>query len=227
MTEILIVNASPVLADAEAEAVVAALQTWDDTMLRPAWGFDPCTYSFMGRGHLPDPLDPRWPLFLNRYSTDPGALGWHTADPNLIYGRVFVGDCLRYGISWTVDVSHEAAEMRGNPRIDQTFRMTDGRLAMRELCDAVESDDYAIDVAGVKMSNFVLPAYFSHADPGPYDYRGKLHGVCPSLSPGGYMAIYNGTDWTQVTAMLLGAPLSSRALRFSRSDRLPRMASPS
>ncbi len=223
MTAIVIVNASPTLTDAEAARIVPALQVWDDTKLAPAWGFDRCTYHFQPwHAWHTAPVPDAWPIFLNRHSVDTGVLGYHD-DATLIYGRVFVGDCLRYGISWTVDCSHEAAEMRGDPTINKTFTMANGEIAMHELCDAVESDDLAIDVGGVKLSDFVLPAYFSIAAPGPFDYQKKLSGRCPALTAGGYMSIYNGTDWTQITAMLLGDRPSIRANRYPNRHRVPRI----
>jgi hypothetical protein len=223
MTEIVICNASPVLTNAEASAIVPALQTWDDTMLALAWGFDKCTYSFIPHGQLPVPGDPRWPVFLNRHSADAMALGWHDLQAIGTFGRCFVGDCILDGLSWTVDVSHEVAEMRGDPTIDRTWTMPDGRLALMELCDPVEDDLFAIDVGGVKLSDFVLPSYFSnHGGLGrPWDYQGKLSGPCPTLLNGGYQSIFENGAWTQVTAMHLGSrPRPSvRSQRFHGSLR--------
>ncbi len=222
MPAIVIVNASPVLTDAEAEAIIPALQIWDDTMLAPAWGFEPCIYSFMPCGELPAPEDPRWPVFLNRHSIDPGALGWHNDITDKIFGRVFVGDCILDGVSWIVDASHEVAEIRGDPTINKTWTMPDGRLALVELCDPVEDDILGIDVGGVKLSDFVLPAYFS-TGAGPYDYKGRLTAPCPSLAPGGYQSIFENGEWTQMTAMRLGGRPSIRSLRYHHSLRLPRL----
>ena len=218
--EIVIVNASPVLTDAEVQIIVPALQHVDDTMLRPAWGFEPAVYSFMPLGQLPAADDIRWPIYLNRHSTDPGALGWHD-DQGRPFGRVFVGDCLRYGISWTVDASHEAFEMRGNPFIKEFVKLVDGRTTVRELCDAVEDDALAIEVGGVKISDFVLPAYFARDEVGPYDYGGHLAGPCPALTAGGYQSLLVNGVWTQLTAMLLGGPPSYRSARYHHGDRLP------
>ena len=228
MVEIVVVNASNVLTDAEVTAVIPAIQKWDDSLLRPAWGFDPCTYSFATWHDFQQrPVDPnRWPLFLNRHSTDPGALGWHDDQSGMIFGRVFVGDCLRYGVSWTVDLTHEAAEMRGDPTIDKTATLPDGRLALVELCDPVEDDLYAIEIDGVKLSDFVLPSYFS-AGAAPYDHRGILRGPCPTLASGGYQSIFDRGNWTQVTAMGLGGPPSYRSQRYHRGHRLPRILPPS
>lgn len=227
MTDILIVNASPVLLDGEVSSIIPALQKWDDDYLRPAYGFDRCTYHFMPRGQLPDPNDASvWPIFLNRHSVDPGALGWHDDDSGRVFGRVFVGDCLRYGVSWTVDLSHEAAEMRGDPHVDQKFVMPDGRISMVELCDAVEADELAITVDGVRFSDFVLPDYWSAKTSGKFDYQGALTGPCPTLTPGGYMSIWDGRGWTQHTAMFLGGPPSYRSIRFHQSHRRRRMTAP-
>src|SRR5579859_7212573 len=107
MTAILIVNASSVLTDAEVRAVLPALQKWDDEMLRPAYDLDACAYGFMPQGQLPDPTDNSvYPIFLNRHSTDDGILGWHDDQAGKTFGRVFVGDAIRYGVAWTVTLSH-------------------------------------------------------------------------------------------------------------------------
>lgn len=216
MTNIVLVNASSVLSDDAVAAILPALQKWDNTMLRPAYEFDPCTYRFMSwhsfRASPPPPE--AWPIFINNHSSDASALGWHDDQSGRVFGRVFAGDCLRYGISWTVDVSHEAAEMRGDPQINKTFKMADGRVAIYELADAVESDECGIMVDGVLLSDFVLPSYWAERAPaGQTDYAGHLRGACPALAPGGYMSVYDGGQWTQVTKRWIGGPSSYRSGR--------------
>ena len=221
MSEIVIVNVSDDLADAEAATVIIALQAADDGLLRPAWGFDKCVYSFMPRGQRPQTNDPRWAITLEHSSTDPGIGGYHDDQAGRVYGRCFVGDCLRYGVSWTVDVSHEAFEMRGNPDVDATVTLADGRIAAHELCDPTEDDSLAIDVGGIKISDFVLPAYFTGGAK-PWDYQRRLAGPCPTLATGGYQSLYANGEWTQVTARKLGGPHSYRSLRFDSRHRMPR-----
>jgi hypothetical protein len=225
VVNIVLVNASPVLSDAAVLAVLPALQKWDRDMLAPAYGFEPCRYSFLSwTMYQREPSRPdEWPIFLNRHSSDASALGFHD-DPagGHVYGRVFVGDCIRYGISWTVDLSHEAAEMRGNPTLDKTFKMPDGRLSLWELADPVEDDSFAIDVDGVKLSDFVMPDYWSSKTVGQFDYGRHLTGPCPTLTPGGYQSIYDGQQWTQMTAMFMGGPPSYRSSRFHNGMRRPK-----
>lgn len=225
MTEIVVVNASRVLTDAEVNAAVKAMQVWDDTMLRPAWGFDACTYSFMPWGELPRDDDPRWPIYINRHSAELGVGGFHDDQAGRIYGRIFAGDALRYGVSWTVDLSHEAAEMRGDPTINLFVTLPNGQTSIRELCDPCESDRCGIAVNGHLFSDFVLPPYFAGGN-GPYDYQNQLVAPAPALLPGGYISIYDGAAWHQVTAMLMGGPPSWRSVRWHHTHRRLGMATP-
>ena len=129
ITSIILVNACDVLSDADVAASVPAFQAYDDTVLRPAWSLAPCQYSFMPWDQFKITYSAEkglvWPvatapLFFNRHSSDPGALGWHEDDLDSIFGRVFVGDDLAYGVSPWVDASHEACETRVDPLTDRT-----------------------------------------------------------------------------------------------------------
>lgn len=190
-----IVNASSVLHDDDVRAVIPALQLQYDRDFKPAWGdmVPNIKFSFASAADIPNIDAPAWPIFLNRHSTDPGALGWHTSQGR-IFGRIFVADCLAAGISWTTDLTHEGLETALDPSANKTIRMHNGDLAALEACDAVEADLFAYDVTvpgspPIKCSNFVLPAYFGLESKMVYDFQGVLHGPCPTLSPGGYMSI--------------------------------------
>lgn len=201
MKSVVIVNASSVLADREIKAMIPALQKQVDRDFLPLWGDQavPATLSFApisDIGTLPEDI---WPIFVNKHSTDASALGWHTNEDR-VFGRIFAGDCIKFGISWTVDLSHELLEMLGDPDATKTFKMRDGRLAAYEACDAVEADDLSYTVDNFLVSDFVTPAYFSNGDPsGRYDYAHHLKGPCPALTPGGYMSICEpGAGWSQI-----------------------------
>lgn len=205
MRSLVIVNASPLLRDDEVKALVTPLQTQIDRDFLPAWrarGVGPVRVGFAGTIDIPKLPPDCWPIFLNKHSNDPGALGWHDDDPGQnirVYSRVFVGDCLRFGLNWETTLSHEALELMADPDVRRVYRMPNGRLASLEVCDAVEADDLAYDVGGHQMSNFVLPAYFSARHFGPFDHLGKLTKGCPALTPGGYMPVTDANgNWTQV-----------------------------
>lgn len=245
MVAIVVVNGSGVLTDAEVSAVIPALQRYDDELLRPAWALEPATYSFMNWHQFPwdqyraDPTIFQ-PIFVNRHSTDPGALGFHEdqTELNRIFGRIFAGDCLRYGISWTVDLSHEAGEMRIDPQTNRTVTLPDGRIALVEVCDPVEDDLQAVTIDGVKLSNVVKPNYFFLSSvnpdvvsptplPGPWDYGGHLTGPCPTLTAGGYQELLENGQWTQEARRLSGGPWSYRTERWNAgSHRRRRIAVP-
>jgi hypothetical protein len=63
------------------------------------------------------------------------------------------------------------------------------------MCDAVQDECYAID--GVKVSNFVLPLYFTPGDQrgGRNDFLSRRHGGKTlrsfGVNPGGYIGFYD------------------------------------
>src|ERR1051326_1342128 len=103
---IVIINASNVLTDDQVRAVLPAMQKQIDRDFLPIWGKEAVAarLEFLPWSRRAETPAGAWPIYLNRHSSDPGALGWHTDEGQKIFGRVFVGDCIRYGISWTVDL---------------------------------------------------------------------------------------------------------------------------
>jgi hypothetical protein len=128
-----------------------------------------------------------WPLSVVD-ETPPGELGDHTNDAGLVSGRwqpnpVDENDA-------TVG-SHEALEMRGDPGCNAWIPGATSMLAA-EAADVVERDWYAIDVdlfgerRSIRVSNFILPAWFVPGAPPPYD----MVGLCRrplEVRPGGYV----------------------------------------
>ena len=110
-TEILIINQCSVLSDANVQAVIPAVQAQVSEDFAPIWKAD-ATLQFLGRGHrVPRGV---WPLYLLDHSDQPGALGYHLDEHGRIEGKVFAADDQRYGVSWTVDLTHELLEMLGD-----------------------------------------------------------------------------------------------------------------
>lgn len=220
MKNLIIVNASPLLRDDEISERVGPLQTQIDRDFMPHWqhrvGELQIVVGWARMEDIPNLPSDCWPIFLNRHSTDVGALGWHDDDPSQnirTYSRVFVGDCMRFGLDWGVTLSHEALELVLDPDIKRVWRMPDGRLAALEACDAVEADDLAYNIGGCMMSDFVLPAYFSTSRHGPFDFRGHLNHRCPGLTPGGYMSISDQDgNWSQITMDRKDGMIGRRAL---------------
>ena len=215
MIEITIVNASSILGDDMIAACVPAIEAQANEDVCPAWRIEPVKLTFAGK----TAPDGSWPLYVMDHSDDPGALGYHLDSQGRIEGKVFAADCLRYGASWTVDLTHELIEMLGDPLTTTTMPLPDGRVTIRELCDAVEDESVAYLKRGVLVTDFVLPAYFQPGSTGPWDFEGHLKGPAPTLTAGGYLSIYDAglRQWTQITARHRDGSIARRARRVGRS----------
>jgi hypothetical protein len=123
-------------------------------------------------------------------SDQPGALGYHDTDAQgKPRGFVFAKTTKEDGGNVSTTLSHELCEMVLDPTCTLWTQTNDGNMRALEACDAVEADEYEKDVGGtkIKVSNFLLPSYFSSAATGPTDYLNKLNGqIAPARTPGGY-----------------------------------------
>jgi hypothetical protein len=130
------------------------------------------------------------------------AVGYH--DQNFMgipHGFVFIDLTKRLEQDWSIALSHEALEMIADPELNllvQGPHPEDPKNANKyvfhyyEVCDAVSAESYEID--GIKVSNFVLPLYFTGGDEydGRNDFLGTVHGGKKlksfGVSPGGYIS---------------------------------------
>ncbi len=111
-----------------------AFQKYIDNYIYPAWGFKATLHLFASVKEA----DPNmWWMVINNTSDDPGALGYHDVQPNgHPFGRVFVKDDTEAGASIPVTITHELAEILGNPFV-KNFALIGGKRWVKELCDAV------------------------------------------------------------------------------------------
>jgi hypothetical protein len=211
---IAIINGTPRhVDDALLAGMVPDFQTWVDDHLGPAWNVG-ARLVFAPRVRDADPN--YWWVVINTHSDEPGALGYHAQQPNgLPYARIFVDDDRQAGVSLSVTISHELAEMIVNPTIDKMVTLG-RRVFIVEVGDAVEDDRLGRVIGKTLCSDFVLPAYFDPSLPAPYDWLGHLLGPCPAMCPGGYLAFLEGNQWHQIMARLEDNTFSYRALRNGR-----------
>ncbi len=133
-----------------------------------------------------------WPLAILDDIDKMGALGFHDDVAGLAFGRVLASvDPLD-----ATTLSHEALELRADPRCDLWLPMPDGRQVARELCDPCERDRYDIEVTigsetrRIWVSDFVLPAWFVAGAARPYTYLDTVDApFCLSRTGGGYRLI--------------------------------------
>jgi hypothetical protein len=159
------------------------------------------------------------------------AAGLHSALGNVPFGLVD----LHQAAVPSRTFSHEALELWANAMLDRWIPGPSGLEYAVELCDAVQREQYTIDVElfgeerAVIVSDFVLPAWFqqpdqllacSYLDPNrhPAD-RLRPH----ANAPGGYSIARNPDGEVVYLAHRAGAFMEPRKLsRYSRTARLIR-----
>jgi hypothetical protein len=141
-------------------------------------------------------------LYLWDKTDVPGALGYHDQSARGIpYGFVFTDLAEKLGEPWSVTLSHEALELIADPEVNLLVmgpHPADPNKAVfhwYEMSDAVQDETYEID--HVKVSNFVLPLYFTGSDEpgGRNDFLGRSHNGKSlnsfGVNPGGYIGFYD------------------------------------
>lgn len=133
---------------------------------------------------------------------DPDAKGYHDKnDRGIPYGFIFLDLAAELAEPWSVTLSHEALELIGDPENNLFVAGPHPTVRRRrvfhwfEMCDAVQDEHYEID--GVKVSNFVLPLYFTSSAErgGRNDFLGRSHNgetlQSFGVNPGGYIGFYD------------------------------------
>lgn len=120
----------------------------------------------------------------------PGALGYHTNDAGVVYGRVLARNVIDTGIT----ISHEALEMLIDPSAAEWRAMPDGFAVAKEVCDPVQGDVYPVDVElggewrRPLLSNYVLPRWFTPGATWKLDRLGRVTEAF-QMTAGGYMIV--------------------------------------
>lgn len=223
---IAVVRESNVITDALVKALIPALQTQIVRDFVPRWGGAGGQLMFF-RSRLQAPKGAYLINLLD--NTDQAeALGYHDLDHlGVPYSNVYVADCLRFGLNWSVTVSHELLEMVADPYIDQTVKVVhpngDVYEYAKEVCDAPEDDIYAYPIHGHMMSAFMTPAWFDPTAAGPYSFPPVIEKPLQILR-GGYIGLrINDGDWTQSYAQ---GVRGARTFKAPESRTLRRFAKP-
>lgn len=202
MIHIDVINESLVLTDTQVNAVLPAMQTQVSRDLAAVWGVD-ATLHFVATGQQPAPG--HWWIAVLDDSDQAGALGYHdlTAE-GLPLAKVFAKTDQHYGLNWTVTLSHELLEMLIDPYIELASQVSNTMFYAYEVCDACEDDQFAYDINGVKVSDFVTPQWFQnnvHPAGTKFDYMNHI-GTPLQLLTGGYIGLlqFHSHGWSSKTA---------------------------
>lgn len=154
-----------------------------------------------------------------------GALGYHDQNARGIpYGFVFTDLAKKLGEEWSVTLSHEAMELIADPEVNLLVmgpHPADPKKTVfhwYEMCDAVQSETYEID--HVKVSNFVLPLYFTGSDEpgGRNDFLGTINNGKTlnsfGVNPGGYIGFFDPATGDHSTFSRKGDALAQKRMKI-------------
>lgn len=124
MTNVVVVNKSTKVTEAQVKAMTRACATQLRYHASPAWGLHTVPVTYAANETLAPPGS--WVLAVLDDSDQADALGWHTEDQgDLVYGRVFAspvldngGDVLTKPLSVASVLSHEVLETFVDPHVN-------------------------------------------------------------------------------------------------------------
>jgi hypothetical protein len=230
MPNIVVINESKGVSDAEVRAMLPAFELQWNRDLRAVWGVEPASFAFLPRGQAPGAAAPdpdAWWLAILDNSDQAVALAYHdlTNDGQPL-GKVFVDTLLADGASVSVGASHEICEMGVDPWLNSAYQDATGLFWAAEVCDPVEDEQYGYWIGDVLVTDFVTPDWFTQPRAeSRLDLREHAHTPFQILS-GGYAQHFQvRKGWVQVTgATAMGRLRARNAAKGSRRERRARRA---
>jgi hypothetical protein len=220
------------LSDADIQAAIRAVNRQVAEDFAPYWGFGG-TLRLEGRAsrgqRKVSQADMRGDavLYVHDGKDVDDADGYHDKNYRGIpYGFVFLGVANDLNEAWTVTLSHEALELIGDPESNLLVQGPHPKQPKRrvyhwfEMCDAVQNETYTID--RVKVSNFVLPLYFTSSDErgGRNDFLGtRAKGktlMSFGVNPGGYVGFFDPRMRKDDTFYAKHDAIAAKRLRLKR-----------
>jgi hypothetical protein len=190
------------IGDDEVKSYLPAFaQQWNQD-LRPVWGVDEATFTFVPRDQTPAP-GTWWVVFLND-SDQAGALAYHDlTNEGLPISKVFVKTIKADNASVSVGATHEICEMAVDPWLNSAYQDPQGVFWAGEVCDPVEDDQYGYEIGGILVTDFVTPNWFAHQHAqSNIDLKGHANAAFEILT-GGYAQKFDPqAGWQQVTGSL-------------------------
>jgi hypothetical protein len=146
----------------DVSAVVASIQKQVTRDFGPLWGINATVDAFEKLEAVP--ID-YWPVIIRDDIKEPGAAGYHTDD----HGQPF--SLVQADPGWELTASHEVLEMLADPFGNRTIAgppppKSPGPVSgftrvlyLVEVCDPCEGEQFAYEVNGIPMSDFITPYY--------------------------------------------------------------------
>lgn len=184
---VLVNRSNGLVADATMLKITAALQRQVSIDFGRAWGHD-ATITCLRAGSRQGASPLAWQVVLLQHEAHAAELGYRDLTPQ---GKPLATVlCEDNEDEISVAVSKEVLAMLLDPSMcGFEHRKSDGMLCAREACSPVAGSTYRI--AGILVSDFVLPAFFVEGSDGPFDQMRVLQkplmasesGYLPTLDP--------------------------------------------
>ena len=197
------------ISNEEIQTVIRAVNRQIKEDFKPYWSID-ATLRLEGKSTAKKltqtPADLRGDaiIYIEDKVRKDGIQGYHELNEKGIpFGYVYLDIAKKLKEPWSVTFSHEVLELIGDsetnllaagphPNPKNKYQV----FHWHEMCDAVQTEIYEID--GVKVSNFVLPLYFTSGDElkGRNDFLGTINPDGTTLksfgvNPGGYIGFFD------------------------------------
>jgi hypothetical protein len=222
MPQIAVLNESTVINDAAVQQMLPAFDHQWNTDLRPIWGVDAATFTFVPAHQMP-PAGSWWVVFLDN-SDQAGALAYHDlTNEGLPISKIFVKTLQDDKASVSVGATHEICEMAVDPWLNSAYQDRHGVFWAGEVCDPVESDQYGYQIGGTLVTDFITPNWFAHQHAhGSIDFKGHARAAFEVLA-GGYAQKFDPhRGWVQVSGSKASLAHQANAVRGSRRERRAR-----
>jgi hypothetical protein len=199
MTQIAVINESTAISDGDVQAMLPAFTLQWNKDLDPIWGVGAATFSFVPKSTIPA-AGTWWLVFLDD-SDQAGALAYHDlTNDGLPISKVFVKTILADKASVSVGATHEICEMAVDPWLNSAYQDPQGVFWAGEVCDPVEDDQYAYEIGGILVTDFITPNWFAHEHAqGAIDFKDHAKAAFEVMT-GGYAQKFDPQHgWVQVT----------------------------
>jgi hypothetical protein len=218
-TKIAVINESTAISNAKVQGVLKAFETQWNRDLAPAWDIAKVDMVFVSQQEQA-PRDAWWLVWLDN-SDQADALAYHDlTDHGAPLSKVFVKTIEAEGASLTVAATHELCEMAIDPTINLAAQDARGMFWAYESADPVEADEFAYEIDGVLVTDFVLPSWFDFkGSSGPYDFKGHCTDAFQVLRGGYAQRFDTDAGWVQINASITRGARALLPSHGSRRDR--------
>lgn len=202
--QVALVSETKSIGFSEISTVAAALQKQASRDFGPIWKVNATVDAFDKLESVPVDY---WPIIVKDDIKEPGAAGYHTDENGQPFSLVQAGD------GWALTASHEALEMLADPFGNRTLAGSPPPnspapvsgfkrvVYLVEVCDPCEDTQFAYDVNGQELSDFITPHYYDPRGGAStqYSFRGSITAPHTVLE-GGYVSFGNPVtnQWYQI-----------------------------